>query len=374
MPEQLCAFILLCKILILITEPLFFPSYSLNLYFCCDKQKFRFFRIEAFFPAALKQFFSCLILNSSSLNMLISVEGDYKPQLFLTSSLHYNWTPLLTIAVVVIVSLSCRVSHEGYRWKREDWWQRIAAPTNGNVFLFQVVLLLLRDTRILIPKGMIACMPSLLSTLSSSSHKELSDCILIISLQCSTYSVVLPSVIPSTVFYNPCSFYLYPDCCCLYSEISCRAPGAFKTQTITSTCSLHWSFIFPLVQPWLYLFLSKEHPLAHRAGFLGEHADTTVQASLWTQGTSSQALQTGNTEFKTPLGAVAQVMQVNKMWSPHWPFYSKPFILQEMGGEGTKSSNWGFRFSFAQMSTSRSPKSVYLIWSLSMDCCRYLPN
>lgn len=53
----------------------------------------------------------------------------------------------------------------------------------------------------------------------------------------------------------------------------------------------------------MHLFLSKGHPLAHRAGVLEEHSDTTIQASIWTHGTSSQVLQTGNTEFKTSPGA-----------------------------------------------------------------------
>lgn len=78
--------------------------------------------------------------------MLISVEGGYEPRLFSTTSLHCTWTPLLTIAVVLITSLSYGVSCEGYRREREDWWQRIAAWANGNVFLFQVILLLLCDT------------------------------------------------------------------------------------------------------------------------------------------------------------------------------------------------------------------------------------
>lgn len=127
---------------------------------------------------------------------------------------------LLPVTVVVIALLSHRVSHEGYHRKREDWRQRIAAPTSGNFFLFKVILLLLWDTRILILKGMIARMPCTLSMMTSGSQQDLSDCIF---LPFFTYSVVLPSVIHFPVFYNPCSFYLYPDYCCLYSDISCRA-------------------------------------------------------------------------------------------------------------------------------------------------------
>lgn len=95
---------------------------------------------------------------------------------------------------------------------------------------------------------------------------------------------------------------------------------------------------------------------------------------LCIQGTRSQVLQTGNTEFETPLRALAQVMQENNRQSLQWPFYSKPLLLQEMGWEGTSSSNSGLNLSSSLMSTSRNPKSFNLLWSLSMDCCRYLPN
>lgn len=153
------------------------------------------------------------------------------------------------------------------------------------------MILLLWDTRILIPKGMIACMPSLLSMLTSGSHEELPDCILIIFLPCSTYSVVLPSVVPSTVFYNPCSFYLYPDCCCcLYSGISYRAPEASDTQAFTSTCSLCWLFTFPLVlQPWVQTLAA---PLPLQRTSLGPQG-SFFRRTQWHYSTSF-SLNTGN--------------------------------------------------------------------------------
>lgn len=43
------------------------------------------------FPAIFKQFF---LLSNSLLKMLSSIEEGYKPQLFLTCSVHYTWTPI----------------------------------------------------------------------------------------------------------------------------------------------------------------------------------------------------------------------------------------------------------------------------------------
>lgn len=195
-------------------------------------------------------------------------------------------------------------------------------------FLFEVNLLLLWDKRILIPKDMIACVPSLLSMLTSGSHIELSDCILILI---STYSLVLPSVIPSTAFCNPCFFSLYPDCCFLYSLISCRAPRAFSTQAFTSTHSLHWSLTFPPVpQPWVQtlpapLPLQRTSPDPQGRFFRRIQWHYSANFSLNTGNLTSPA--NWNTEFKTSLGAVAQVMQVSKRQSIHWLVYSKPFIL-----------------------------------------------
>lgn len=168
---------------------------------------------------------------------------------------------------------------------------------------------------------MIACVPSLLSVLTSGSHKELSDCILIF-LPRSADSLVLPSVVPPTVFCNPCSSYCYPDCHRLHRETACRAPGAFNTHALTGTCSSRRSFTFPPVpQPWVQT-RAAPLPLQRTSrptgqGFLGEHGDATVQASLWTQGSSSHVLQRGNTEFQTSLEALVQVMRANKRQSAH---------------------------------------------------------
>lgn len=49
--------------------------------------------------------------------------------------------------------------------------------TSGNVLLPQVILLLCLDTRIHAPRGIVACMLSLLSMLTSGSHKDLPDSI-----------------------------------------------------------------------------------------------------------------------------------------------------------------------------------------------------
>lgn len=146
------------------------------------------------------------------------------------------------------------------REKTNDREFRLCSRTSGNVLLPQVILLLCIYTRILVPRGIVACMLSLLSMLTSGSHKDLPDCICHLFTMLYLFNSLL-SFIPFIHFHSFLSFlplylkicvcliqfvlssFFYPVYSCLYREISCRSPRAFSTQAIHK-------HMHPL--PWLW--------------------------------------------------------------------------------------------------------------------------
>lgn len=180
------------------------------------------------------------------------------------------------------------------REKTNDREFRLCSRTSGNVLLPQVILLLCIYTRILVPRGIVACMLSLLSMLTSGSHKDLPDCICHLFTMLYLFNSLL-SFIPFIHFHSFLSFlplylkicvcliqfvlssFFYPVYSCLYREISCRSPRAFSTQAFTSTCT---HYPGPGIQT-----LDTPHPLQRmslgpQGRFLGQYIDTTIQGSL----------------------------------------------------------------------------------------------